>query len=175
MSNPHLLRRLSGAAIGGIVVCALLSVLVVLLGLFVWHRQDKKREKSSPTGAKECDIEIPRRKHPVGTGPVVQHTPSLPPLPPLRIPSPSDSAMISVSPIESDSDAHGDMIFTISSPDSTDGTAIFLSRTQGEIKIDRQSGVMPSLLHLPTAAFDGDAGVWSARNVSGIPTRILLP
>ena len=101
--------RLSGGAIAGIVICVVLSISLILLGVFIWRRRERSQASSSKTSRRRTiDIETLQTKHSFGTGPVIHHTPSLPALPPLRIPSPSNSIMISVSPIESDSDAEGD-------------------------------------------------------------------
>ena len=103
------LCRLSGGAIAGIIICVVLSISLILLGVFIWRCRERFQASSSKTSRRRTiDIETLQTKNSFGTGPVIHHTPSLPALPPLRIPSPSNSIMISVSPIESDSDAEGD-------------------------------------------------------------------
>lgn len=171
--------RLSIGAIGGIAACALISILLLTLGVFIWHRRERRQEKPLPFG-EDIDVETPKCNHTL-TGPVMHHTPSLPALPPLRIPSPSDSIMISVSPIESDSDGHPDGTYATSSTESrtrlvshsnhSDGR--FGSIELGSLGGDSESvGLsrgdpkrMPlSLLCPPVMPFDGDPNV---RHVSG--------
>lgn len=172
--------RLSGGAIGGIVVCAVLSILLILLGAYVWHRRERNQGDPSAVVSSDRDTEISKTEHSFGTGPVIHHTPSLPALPPLRIPSPSDSAMVSVSPIESDSDVGESRMFTFSSEDSrtgfipidielgsVPGPSKFVGRRLGEVKREHEPGVVRSLLHPPVMTFDGDPDGW--RQVSQVP------
>lgn len=156
---------LSAGAIGGIAACALVSILLLVLGVFIWHRRDRRQGKPLPFG-EALDIETPKCDHTL-TGPVVHHTPSLPALPPLRIPSPSDSIMISVSPIESDSEGHPDGTYATSSTESrtrlvshsnhSDGR--FGSTELGTLGHGDSRRVPLSLLCPPVMPSDGDPNV----------------
>ncbi|KAF9653280.1 hypothetical protein BDM02DRAFT_3182818 [Thelephora ganbajun] len=101
--SPSPSPSLSGGKIGGIAVC--ISILLILLGAFIWYRRNRNRGDSSV--GDDRDIEIPKSESPLGTGAVAHHTPSLPLLP-TRTPSPYDSPMVSVSLIESAEDAETD-------------------------------------------------------------------
>jgi hypothetical protein len=97
--------------------------------------------------------------------------------------------MISVSPIESDSDDGGDRIFPFSSEDSrtmlvphdiradrdreagiesgpVTGPSGSVVQGLGEVKRERESRMVPSLLYPPVKTFDGDPSGW--RKVSRI-------
>lgn len=93
--------------------------------------------------------------------------------------------MVSVSPIESDSDVDEGPIFTFSSQDSRTGSdphsdradrpPEFVVRGLGKVKREQGLAVVPSLLYPPVMGFEGDPGEW--RQVSRIfyPLRRTTP
>jgi len=112
--TKRFLHRRSGVATGGLVAGAIVGVLLILFGVFMYYRRKRRQATSSDN---DRVFEIPKSKHSYGTGPVAHHTPSLP-LPPSR-PSPPDPPIVSVSQVPPDEDGSTNRSFTSLNADST--------------------------------------------------------